>query len=382
MRIYLDHNATTPLRDEVVDAMVAVLREGFGNPSSTHAEGAAARREVERARVRVASLVGADPGEIVFTGSATEANNAALVGALEVDGGGGGLAISRVAHPSVVEPAAALEARGHPVHRLGVDAAGRLDEAALESALADGLALVSVLWANNETGVLQPVARIAELVKAAGALFHVDATQAVGKVPVDLGEVPADLLSASAHKFNGPKGSGFLVVRGDLSLPAFVRGGPQEQRRRGGTENVAGIVGLGVAAALAEDELPDRIVRYRALRDRLWQGLDLAIGGLRRNGAPDAVLPNTLNVEFPGTPGDVLLEALDLEGVAVSAGAACASGSIEPSHVLAAMGRTPEQARGTLRLSVGHGVDEAQIDRVIALLPALVQRARAAGIAA
>jgi cysteine desulfurase len=234
-----------------------------------------------------------------------------------------------------------------------------------------------VIWANNETGVIQPVAAIAERVRARGLPLHLDATQALAKIPVDLSRLPADFLSASAHKMNGPKGVGCLVAR--RPLPPLLRGGPQERGRRGGTENVAGIVGFGVACELAARELEGRGERARALRDRLWEGIQAKVPGVRRNGPAQHVLPNTLNVEFRETAGEVLLQALDLEGVAVSAGAACHSGSISPSPVLAAMGRHPEEARGSLRFSVGQGVDEAQIDRVLALLPDLVARVRSAG---
>jgi cysteine desulfurase len=246
------------------------------------------------------------------------------------------------------------------------------------AALEPATALVSLIWANNETGVLQPVEAIAELCRARGVALHLDATQAIGKIPVRLDAVPADLLSASAHKFNGPKGAGFLVVRGGLALAPWLRGGAQERGRRGGTHNVAGIAGMGVAAELAAAELPERAEACAALRDRLWAGIEAKIPRVRRNGAPPHLLPNTLNVEFAGAPGDVLLEALDGEGVAVSAGAACASGALHPSHVLLAMGRTPAEARAALRFSVGLGVDSSQIDRVLALLPDLVSRVRAA----
>jgi cysteine desulfurase len=380
MRIYLDHNATTPLRPEVADEMSRVLRDVPGNPSSVHAEGAAARAELERARARVASLLGAAPEEIVFTGSATEANNTALLGVLHACADGPGHVVaSTVEHPSVEASLERLEHEGWAVTRLGVDADGLLGPAAVEAALRPETALVTLMLANNETGVILPLTEIAERVRERGVHMHVDATQAVGKIPVDLRQLPVDLLSLSAHKFNGPKGSGCLVVRDPAFFGPLLHGGPQEGRRRGGTENVAGSVGLGVACELAETELPRRAARYAALRDRLWEGILAKIPRVRRNGSAAHVLPNTLNVEFEGTAGELLLQALDLEGVAVSAGAACASGSIEPSHVLAAMGRTSGQARGSLRLSLGWGVDEAQIDRVLQLLPDLVERARRAG---
>lgn len=259
-----------------------------------------------------------------------------------------------------------------------MDAEGRLDPADVAAALTAETRLVSILWANNETGIVQDVATIGADAARRGVPLHVDATQALGKIPVDGPAVSAALLSGSAHKLNGPKGVGFLAVRGDLALEPWIRGGPQERRRRGGTENVAGAVGLGVAADLARRELGERARLMAALRDRLWEGIRSGVPDVRSNAPLERALPNTLSVEFRGAAGDVLVEALDLEGVCVSSGAACASGSIEPSHVLAALGRTPEEARATVRFSVGLGVDEAQIDRVVALLPALVARVRGA----
>jgi cysteine desulfurase len=362
----------------VVQEMTRALREAWGNPSSVHAEGAAARSVVERARARVASLLGVDAGEVIFTGSATEANNTALCGIAPGLERGRHLVTTTVEHPSVEAPAEVLEKAGWRVTRVPVDAEGRVDPQAIAAALTPETALVSTIWANNETGVVLPVDAIAEVVGAHGALHHVDATQAVGKLPVDLRRTPADLLSLSAHKLGGPKGTGCLIVRRGVPFAPLLHGGPQESRRRGGTENVAGIAGLGRACELAEHELPDRMRRDAALRDRLWDGIQEKVPHVRRNGAAEAMLPNTLNVEFERTAGEVLLQALDVEGIAVSAGAACASGSITPSSVLTAMGRSPEQARGSLRLSVGHGIDEAQIDRVLQVLPECVARVRAA----
>jgi cysteine desulfurase len=378
VRIYLDHNATTPPRAEVVEAMLRALREGWGNPSSVHAEGAAARACVERARGELAELLGARPGEVVFTAGATEANNAVLRGVAR-RGRGRHLVTTSVEHPSVREPAAALAADGFELCTVPVDAEGLVDPDALEAALRPDTALVSVIWANNETGVVQPLEEIAERVKAKGLLLHVDATQALGKYPVDLRRVPVDYLACSAHKMNGPKGVGALVVREGAAFEPWLRGGAQERGRRGGTEDVAGIAGFGAACRLARGELAWRIERWGGLRDRLWDGIQAKVPRVRRNGSPGRVLCNTLNVEFEGADGEALLQALDLEGVAVSSGAACHSGSISPSAVLLALGRTPEQARASLRFSVGHDVNGPQIDRVLALLPDLVARARAAG---
>ncbi len=381
MRIYLDHNATTPLRPEVREAMARALGESYGNPSSPHAEGAAARVAIEAARDQVASAIGLrgwEPGErIVFTAGASESNNAIL------RWGPGSVPGSRVIsttveHPSVDAPLEDLAGRGVRVDRLAVNAEGLVDVDRLERLLEEETALVSVLWGNNETGVLQPLERIADAVRARGAWLHVDATQVLGKYPVDVRRLPVDSLALSAHKLNGPKGVGCLYLRNASGRVPWVLGGGQERGLRGGTENVVGIVGFGEACAGVQKEGAQRIRDYGALRDRLWQGLCDRVPGVRRNGCGEHVLCNTLNVEFEGAAGDVLLQALDLEGVAVSAGAACHSGSISASHVLLAMGRSPEQAQASLRLSVGYGVDEGQIDRAVDLLADLVPRTRQA----
>ncbi|MDP6540826.1 MAG: cysteine desulfurase family protein [Planctomycetota bacterium] len=377
MRIYLDHNATTPLREEVIQAMIEMLRDHYGNPSSSHREGAEARRRLDGAREAVAALVGAGPGQVVFTGSATEANNAAIRGALRARRPGR-VVTTTIEHPSVSEPLEVLAGAGTEVLCVPVDETGRVEREALARALREPTDLVVVILANNETGTIQDLPAIAQLARPVGAHLHVDATQALGKIPVSLGDLQADSLCGSAHKFNGPKGAGFLAARDGVNLSPFILGGPQERRRRGGTENTAGLVGLGKAADLAGQVLPERAREMARLRDRLWEGIVEKVPGVRRNGSAEHVLPNTLNVEFQGAAGDVLLEALDLEGVAVSAGAACASGSIEPSHVLSALGRSPEEARGALRFSTGHGNDTQQIDQVLALLPDLVARAREA----
>jgi len=378
VRIYLDHNATTPLHPEVLEVMTRVLRDCPGNPSSTHLEGSQARAVVEEARGQVASLLGAEPDEVVFTSGATEANNTALLGLLRGRPPGHVLS-SAIEHPSVEAPLLALEAAGWRVTRVGVGSAGRVELEELEAAFEPDTALVSLIWANNETGVIQPIEAVAELAAARGVPVHVDATQRVGKLPVTLRGLPVDFLSLSAHKLQGPKGTGALVRRGALEVEALQAGGPQERGRRGGTENVPGIAGLGAACALAERELPERAVELARLRDRLWEGIQAKIPRVERNGCPEQVLPNTLNVRFDGVAGELLLQALDLEGVAASSGAACHSGSIEPSAVLSAMGLSPQQARASLRFSTGHGSDDAQVDAVLALLPDLVQRCRDAG---
>lgn len=375
MRIYLDHNATTPLRPEVIEAMSGVLREVHGNPSSVYAEGADARARVEAARGHVATLLAVPPDAVRFTAGATEANNTILFGFLAP---GDHVVTSAVEHPSVAEPLAVLEARGVEVDRVAPGPDGCIAAEEMARRIRDDTKLVSLIWANNETGAIQPVEAVAGICRERGVAFHVDATQAVGKHPVELDRIPVDFLASSAHKLGGPKGVGALVRPSGRRLEPLVRGGGQEKGERGGTENVAGIVGYGVACELARREGGARAETDGELRDRLWQGIEAKVPDVRWNGDPARTLRNTLNVEFRGVEGEVLLQALDLEGVAVSAGAACHSGSIEPSKVLTAMGRTPEQARASLRLSVGWGVDEAQIDRVVALLAELVPRVRAA----
>ncbi|MFP6656364.1 MAG: cysteine desulfurase family protein [Myxococcota bacterium] len=375
VRIYLDHNATTPLRPEVVEVMTLALRQEFGNPSSVYLEGAQSRARIEAARAQLAALVGCQADEIRFTAGATESNNTVLFGCLEP---GDHVVTTDVEHPSVAVPLAILEERGVTVSRIRPDQNGCVAAEEMTAAINDRTKLLSMIWANNEIGSIQPVEAVAEGCRARGIRMHVDATQAIGKCPVDLTQVAVDFISCSAHKLGGPKGVGALISRGDARLPAFLHGGGQEKALRGGTENVPGIVGFGLACALAKTEAGTRAEGSRQLRDRLWQGIEKNLEGVRWNGAPETTLGNTLNVEFNAVSGEVLLQALDLEGVAASAGAACHSGSVEPSAVLLAMGRTAEEARASLRFSTGWGVDEKQIDRVVDLLCELVPRVRQA----
>lgn len=373
MRVYLDHNATSPVRGEVADAVDRALRAHWGNPSSVHAEGATARAAIERARESVASLLGVSAREIFFTSSASEANNTVLAALARRH-----VVTTAVEHPSVEAPLAALEAQGLRVTRLPVDGAGLVDPAVFAAALGPATALASVLYAHNETGVLQPIEALAAHAHARGVPLHADVTQAAGRIPLDLPRLGVDFASLSAHKLGGPPGVGCLVARGERAVEPLLRGGPQERGRRGGTENVPGIVGFGVACELARRELPTRATALAELRDRLWDGIAAKVPGAVRNGSREHVLPNTLNVCFPGASGELLVQALDLEGVAVSSGAACASGSVEPSRALRAYGLDLASARASLRFSLGHGVGAAQIDHVLTLLPDVVARARAA----
>lgn len=374
-RIYLDHNATTPLDRRVLEAMVPVLEDGFGNPSSLHWFGQRARGAVEDARAQVAALIGAASSEIVFTGSGTEADNLALRGVAGlVREPRRKIVHTAVEHHAVINTAKALAEEGWPVEVARVGQDGRVDLEDLRARVDDRTALVSVMLANNETGVLQPVAEAARIAHEKGALVHCDAVQAAGKVPVDVGALGVDLLSLSAHKFYGPKGTGVLWVKRGTRLRAWVRGGSQERNRRAGTENVAGIVGLGRAAALAREELGAEAARLAGLRDRLEQKL-LALPGARRNGEGPRV-PNTTNVSFEGIEAESLLMALDLMGMAVSTGAACAAGAVEPSHVLRGMGLPVDRVQASVRFSLGRSNTEAQVDRAAAAVAEAVDRQR------
>lgn len=377
-RIYLDHNATTPIHPEVAEAVQRALVELPGNPSSVHQEGARAREAVERARGEVAALVGASAPEIVFTSGASESNRMALRGLL-AGAGLRRLATSPVEHPSLAEPAAAVAEEGAQRVTLAVDGDGRVAPEGLAEALAAGPALVSLVWGHHETGVLQPVSELARVVSQHGSLLHVDATQCPGRLDVDVERAGVDALSASAHKLGGPKGVGFLYLRQGTPFRPTACGGPQERGRRAGTENVPGIVGLGVACRLARHRGAGPADLMARLRDRLWQGIREKVPDVRCVGAGAPRLPNTLLVAFRGAEAEALVQALDLEGVAVSAGAACASGSVEPSPALRALGLPEAEARACVRFSLGVGTREAEVERVLALLPDLVRRVRGPG---
>ena len=350
----------------------------FGNPSSVHWAGTAARALVEKARGQVASLLGVAPECLVFTSGATEANNAVLRAvALRAPRHGDHVVTCATEHPSVLEVAEGLREVGLRVTVLPVDGEGRFDPERFARALDPGALLASVMWANNETGVLQPIAELARIAQERGVPFHTDAVQALGKVPLSLRELPVDFASFSAHKLGGPKGAGALYLRPGSRLAPFVRGGPQERRRRAGTENVPGIVGFGAACAAAGRDLEVEGERLARLGARLWAGIQAKIPGVHLNGSAADRLRHTLNLSLEGVDGEGLVQALDLEGIAASSGAACASGSTDPSPVLLAMGVSPELARASVRFSLGFDTDEARIERVLEVLPGLVQRVRA-----
>ncbi len=376
MRIYLDHNATAPLRPEVHAALLDFLGPP-ANPSSAHREGARARAALETARAAVASLVGGVPAEIVFTSGATEANNLALRGTLAAAGPGAGLVTSAVEHASVLETARALAADGRPLTIVPVDAEGRVAARDVIAAIAPATRLVALGLANGEVGAVAPVAEVAAALQGRGILLHTDAVQAAGRIPLDVGALGVDLLSLSAHKLGGPGGVGALWVRRGVRLRSELTGGPQERQLRAGTENVAAIVGFGVAARLARSEQLEAGARMSALVERLWMGLRARLPDVVRNGpATPPRLPNTLNVSVPGCTGESLMVLLDLAGVAVSVGSACVAGAAEPSHVLRAMGRDAEAARAGLRLSLGPTTSAADVERVLDVLPELVAQVR------
>jgi cysteine desulfurase len=378
MRIYLDHNATTPPSDAVVLRMVATLRDEFGNPSSVHHFGQRAKAIIDEARSAVAALIGADPGDVVFTGGGTEGDNLAIRGIAEAlePTGRKHLIASTIEHEAVLNTLKALARRGWKTTLLPVDERGIVSPETLRSAITDDTALVSVMHANNEIGTVQPIPELAAIARERRAVFHSDAVQSAGKIPIDVKALGVDLLSISAHKFYGPKGVGALWIRRGVRLQPPLTGGKQERSRRAGTENVAGIAGMGVAAREAIAKMASEATRLAALRDRLEDGILRHVTGTALNGVRSPRVPNTTNISFDRTEAESLLIALDLEGVAVSTGSACSSGTLEPSHVLKAMGCPPHRTQNSLRFSLGAANTEAEVDRVIAVLPGIVEKLR------
>ncbi len=377
-RIYLDHNATTPIHPQVVERMAATLRDTYGNPSSVHHFGQQAKAALDEARSAVAALVGAEPSEVVFTSGGTEGDNFAIRGAAEALEAGGRrhLITSAIEHEAVLNTMKALARRGWRTTVLPVGETGIVSPADLEAALADDTALVSIMHANNEIGTIQPIGELAGLAHKRGALFHTDAVQSAGKLPIDVKRLGVDLLTTSAHKFYGPKGVGATWVRRGLRLLPILYGGRHERSRRAGTENVAGIVGMGVAARLAVPTMASEAERLAALRDHLETAVLAAIPGTAVNGARAQRVPNTTNISFDRTEAESLLIALDLAGIAVSTGSACSSGTLEPSHVLKAMGLPPHRTQNSIRFSLGHATTAADVERVVAVLPGIVDKLR------
>jgi len=374
--IYLDNNATTQLDPSVIEEMLPFLKEHYGNPSSGYAFAARARKALDFARERLTALLGCEPSEIVFTSGGTESNNAVISSALQSDPRGKHVVTSAVEHSAVLGPCQDLTKRGCEVTFVGVDRDGNVDLAELEAVIRPETALVSMMWANNETGVLFPVEQIAEICRAKGVLFHTDAVQAVGKIPIRLRDTVINFLSLSAHKFHGPKGVGALYVNRRTRFHPLIVGGGQENGRRGGTENVASIVALGKAAERAAECLPEEKTQVRAMRDRFEKGILQSVNGASVNGARAARLPNTTSFLFEGIESPAALLLLDRHHICCSAGSACRTGSQEASHVLRAMDSSGDGARRSLRFSLGRYNSESQIHRAIEIVPKVVEKLR------
>jgi cysteine desulfurase len=378
MRVYFDYNATTPLSPEVAESVVHATRELFGNASSVHHFGQQAKAALDDTRSAVAALVNADPSEVVFTSGGTESDNFAIRGAAEALEATGRrhLVASAIEHEAVLNTLKALARRGWKTTLVPVDETGVVSPDRVREVLTDDTALVSVMHANNEIGTIQPIAEIAAVAHERGALLHTDAVQSAGKIPVDVRALGIDLLALSAHKFNGPKGAGALWVKRGTRLLPLVTGGKHERNRRAGTENVPAVAGLGVAARQAIAKMASEATRVGALRDRLEDGILRQVPGTTINGLRGSRIPNTTNISFDRVEAESLLIALDLEGVAVSTGSACSSGTLEPSHVLRAMGFPAHRTQNSLRFSLGLFSTEEEVDRVVALLPGLVDKLR------
>jgi cysteine desulfurase len=381
-RVYMDHNATTPLHPEVKKTLVQAM-EAFGNPSSMHSFGREARALVENARETISSFIGAKPDELIFVGSGSEANNTVL-NVISCPSNGCDCSIvsrkeivtTKIEHPCVLETAACLSQRGEKVKYIGVDEYGKVDLDELEKTVTDKTALVSVMAANNEIGTIEDIKKIAEIVHKKGALFHTDAVQALGKVPIDVNELEIDYLSFSGHKIYGPKGTGGLFVKKGSPFCPFIRGGHQERGLRAGTENTLGIIGLGKAIEMRKLEMTAEHTRLLGLKTYVKSAIEKNIPDVTFNGHPTDSLPGTLNVSFAGAEGEAILLYLDLAGIAVSTGSACASGSLDPSHVLLAVGLDAEHAHGSIRLSMGRDNTKEDVDYVIEKLIDTIARVR------
>lgn len=376
-RIYLDNAATTALSPGVLEAMMPYLTEIYGNASSPHSFGQEARRGVESAREQVARALGAEPNEIIFTGGGTESDNTALFGTAEkYKNKGRHIITSNIEHHAVLHACEALEKRGYRVTYLPVDEYGLVAPEQVAEAITDETILVTIMFANNEVGTVMPIPEISKVCRERGVLFHTDAVQAVGHIPIDVKQMGIDMLSLSAHKFHGPKGVGALYLRKGLRLPSHLVGGEQEKGRRAGTENVPGIVGLGAAIELTTTNIEENAARMARLRDRLIAGVLASIPEVRLNGHPTKRLPNNVNVSIKYIEGESILLMLDLKGIAASSGSACTSGSLDPSHVLLALGLTHEVAHGSVRMTLGDETTDEEIDYVLKTLPGVASRLR------
>jgi cysteine desulfurase len=374
---YFDNNATTRVAPEVVDAMIPFLREYWGNPSSTYVFGRQVGEHVDRARAKVAALINAEPREIIFTSCGTESNNSAIHSALATQPEKRHVLTTAVEHSANTKFCALLQKRGYTVTFLPITTDGTLDLQRIEESIQPDTAIVSVMWANNETGILFPVREIAAICRRKGVLFHTDAVQTPGKLKIDVREMDVDFLSLSAHKLHAPKGIGLLYVKRGVRYQSYVTGGGQERGRRGGTENVASIVAFGRAAELAMARLSDENTRVRTLRDRLEDGIIGTIPGTARNGAKEPRLPNTTNLAFEGVEAEGILMLLDQAGICASSGSACTTGSLDPSHVLTAMGCSAARARSSIRFSLGIYNTDAEVEYVLKHLPGIITKLRA-----
>lgn len=373
---YFDNNATTRVAPEVVDAMLPFLRDFWGNPSSAYGFGKEVNKHLEEARKKVAALINADPKEVVFTSCGTESNNSAIESALATHPGKRHIVTTAVEHSAIIKHCEVLQKRGCKVTFLPVDADGSLDLHLLDKSITPDTAIVSVMWANNETGIVFPIEEIAAICQSKGVLFHTDATQVPGKLEIDVHELGVDMLSLSAHKLHAPKGVGLLYIKKHVKYQPYLIGGHQERGKRGGTENVASIVGFGRAAELAMEHLKDENTRVRQLRDRLETTILRTIPGSVRTGAKEPRLPNTSNIGFDGVESESLLHELDKLGICVSSGSACTTGSLEPSHVLTAMGIKPVRARGCVRISLGIYNTAEEVDYFLEYLPSIIEKLR------
>jgi len=375
--IYMDNNATTQVSDEVIEAMIPYLKDLYGNPSSIHTFGGQVAVALKEARQSVAGIIGAsDPSEIIFTSCGTESDNAAILSALRSKPDRKRIVTTRVEHPAVLSLCQRLERDGYTVIRVGVNSEGLLDLRELAEVINHDTAVVSIMHANNETGVIFPIREIGRLAHEKGALFHTDAVQSVGKIPINVDENFIDFLSMSGHKLHAPKGVGALYIRRGTRFRPFVIGGHQERGRRGGTENVAGIVAMGAAARLAEENLDTEQIRVRAMRDRLEKGIIDSIPDVKLNGHPVSRLPNTCNVSFEFVEGEAILLLMDQLGICASSGSACTSGSLDPSHVLRAMGVPFTFAHGSIRFSLSIYNTDGDVDFVLEHLPGIISRLR------
>ncbi|MBI5903640.1 MAG: cysteine desulfurase NifS [Deltaproteobacteria bacterium] len=376
-RIYFDHNATTPVLPEVFEAMVPFLKDQWGNPSSIHWAGRGTKKAVEDGREKVCALLNCTPPELIFTSSGTEGDNHAIKGLVYARRDKGNHIITtRVEHPAVLNTCKHLAKEGFEVTYLDVDNDGLIDLEALKKAITPKTILITVMFANNETGVLFPIEEIGAIARERGVAFHTDAVQAAGKYPIDLQKLPVDLLTISGHKLYAPKGVGALYARRGVRLAPLIHGGHHERNRRGGTENVAGIAGMGVAAEIAARDMVKETAHLTTLRDRIEAGFKARVEHIKVNGHPEKRLANTSNISFEFVEGESLLLNLDMKGIAASSGSACTSGSLEPSHVLIAMGLSHEMSHGSVRFSLGKSNTVEEIDYLLEIMPPIVERMR------